>query len=100
MKARRLIIAALWLNLCAVTATAETMVVRPDPCAAPADAPRIISLGQVEAADLNPDRARGEILVLYPVLDEGWASARILARFDIEGDRARRPSRRRCPGGR
>lgn len=94
MKARRVVIGALWLNFLAVTATAETMVVRPDPCPAPADAPRIIVLPDVEAADLNPYRAEArDVLVLYPVRIDGWASARLLARFDLESE-GRRPARR------
>ena len=60
MKARRLIIAGMWLNLLAASATAETIVIRPDPCAAPADAPKIVLMGGVEAADLKPDRAAAD----------------------------------------
>ncbi len=87
MKARRILFAALWINLVGVTATAKTTIVRPDPCPFPADAPRIVNLGDVEAVDLNPRRAGapGKILVLYPTPATGWASARILARFDLEG---------------
>jgi len=97
MKARRLLIGAMWLNLLAVTATAETMVVRPDPCPAPADAPKIIMLSKVEAADLNSSRAAARgVLVLYPVRAKGWASARILARFDIKGDSKRQPTPKAC----
>ena len=95
MKARRLIIAGMWLNLLAASATAETIVIRPDPCAAPADAPKIVLMGGVEAADLKPDRAAADhILVLYPVPARGWASARILARFAVEGAQ----QARRAPG--
>lgn len=101
MKARRLIIAAMWLNLLGVSATAETMVVRPDPCPVPADAPKIVRLGAVEAVDLNPDRASADhVLVLYPVRASGWASARILARFDVDGERARRPWHGACRAAR
>jgi hypothetical protein len=86
MKARRILIAALWLNLLAATATARTTIVRPDPCPAPADAPRIINLDDVEAIDLNPDRAAAPqgVLIVYPAQAKGWASARILARFDLD----------------
>lgn len=99
MKARRLLIGAMWLNLLAVAATAETMVVRPDPCPASADAPKIIMMSRVEAADLNPGRdAARDVLVLYPVRAQGWASARLLARFDIEDAAApRRSIIGRCP---
>ena len=94
MKARRLLIAAMWINILAASATAETIVVRPDPCPFAAEAPRIITLSGVEAIDLNPDRATADhILVLYPVPLKGWASARLLARFDIEGERPRRRGR-------
>lgn len=98
MKARRLFIGALWLNLVAVTATAKTMVVRPDPCPAPADAPRVLDIGAADALDLNPDRFRSRsVLVLYPAPEEGWASARILARFDFEAERSPiRPDCRRA----
>ena len=94
MNARRILIAAIGAVFLAGAASAETIVIRPDACALPADAPKIITLSGVEAVDLNPDRASAEhILVLYPVPDRGWASARLLARFDIEGREA--PPRRR-----
>lgn len=96
MKARCVFIAAIWTSLVAVNATAETMVVRPDQCAVTADAPKLVMLAGVEASDLNPDRARADhILVLYPVPSRGWASARILARFDVERE-PRRRTRHHC----
>lgn len=94
MKARRILIAAMWVNILAASATAETIVVRPDPCPFAAEAPKIITFSGVEALDLNPDRATADhILVLYPVPVKGWASARLLARFDIEGQKPRRGAR-------
>ena len=57
MKARRILIAAMWVNILAASATAETIVVRPDSCPFAAQAPKIITLSGVEALDLNPDRA-------------------------------------------
>ena len=93
MSARRPILAAMGLNFIAVAAMAETIVVRPDPCPIDPEAPRIITLSGVEAVDLNPGRASADhILVLYPLPVRGWASARLLARFDLEGER---PARRR-----
>lgn len=95
----------MWINLIGATATAETLVIRPDECAAPADAPRVIF---IEADDLNPSRGAAEdaarsVIVLYPVEARGWASARILARFDLAGatggyytENAARRGRRRC----
>lgn len=97
MKARRLIIAAMWLNLLGVSATAETMVVRPDPCPAPADSPKFIMFLDAGADDLNPDSVSVDnVLILYSVPVEGWASARILARFDVEGERRGRSRRQTC----
>ncbi len=85
MKARHILVAAMGLNLFAVTATAETIVIRPDPCPLPADLPRIIDLGAVDADDLNPDRAAAsQVLVLYPLPGRGWASSRLLSRFRVE----------------
>ncbi len=96
MKTRRLLIAAMWLNLLGATATAETMVIRPDPCPASARAPGIIDLGKVAAVDLDPQRiAANHIVVLYPVRVRGWASARILSRFEIE-DAGGPPARPGC----
>lgn len=97
MKARRLLIAAMWLNLLAVSATAETIVIRPDPCPAPTNAPKFIMFLDTEAADLNPDRADIEdVAVFYAVPVEGWASARLLARFDVVGQPRNRSGRKTC----
>jgi hypothetical protein len=95
MKARRLLIAAMWLNLLTVSATAETLVIRPDPCPAPANSPKIIMLFDAEAEDLNSGRASvDDVQVFYAIPVEGWASARILARFDVEGQPYNRSRRR------
>ncbi|OFX00354.1 MAG: hypothetical protein A3E78_02995 [Alphaproteobacteria bacterium RIFCSPHIGHO2_12_FULL_63_12] len=97
MKPRRILIAAMWVNILTASATAETIVVRPDPCPFAADVPKIITLSGVEAIDLNPDRASADhILVLYPLQAPGWASARLLARFDLEGAPSRRRGGRGC----
>lgn len=97
MKLRRFLIAGIWSMLMGGSATAETLVIRPDPCPALADAPKIVIMAGVEAIDLNPSRAAlDHILVLYPVRVKGWASARLLARFDVEGEPRRRPAGRSC----
>jgi hypothetical protein len=97
MKARRILIGALWLNFLAVTATAETIVIRPDPCPVAADAPKIIDFEDIEAADLNLDRvAASGVVVLYPVRGDGWASARLLARFELDGEARARTRRIGC----
>ncbi len=97
MKARRLLIAAMWVNIltATATATAETMVVRPDPCPVDATMPLIIDISEEDTVTLYPaSRQASEVLVLYPAKDHGWASARILARFDLEGATRRRANRR------
>ncbi|MFN3960004.1 MAG: hypothetical protein ACK4NP_08835 [Parvularculaceae bacterium] len=63
---------------------AETVILSPDPCPAAAEQPLIIDLGDVELFNRDPEVALGRILVVYPPLREGWASARILMRFDLE----------------
>lgn len=95
MKARRILIAAMWINLIGVTATAETMVVRPDMCASSANAPRIISLGEPDAGFRQRDPA-DDVLVLYAVPQDGWASARLLTRFSLQGERMRFARGARC----
>lgn len=65
-------------------ARAETVILRPDPCPAAAGQPLIIDLGDVELFNRDPEAALGRILVVHPPLREGWASARILMRFDLE----------------
>jgi len=73
------------LVLCsAQTARAETIVIRPDPCPAGAEQPLIIDLGDVEAFTSDPGPALGRVLVIYPPATDGWASARILMRFDFD----------------
>ena len=100
MRVQRILTGAILVNLLVCSATAETLVVRPDPCPFAADAPKIITLGNVEADDLNPDRARtgagtgdrtDHVIVVYPMPLRGWASARLLSRFDVEGAPRRRP---------
>jgi hypothetical protein len=66
-------------------ANAETIVLRPDTCPAAPEQPLIIDLGDVELFNENPEAAFGRVFVIYPPLREGWASARILMRFDLEG---------------
>jgi hypothetical protein len=65
-------------------AHAETIVLRPDPCPAAAEQPLIIDLGDVELFNEDPDAAFGRVLVIYPPVRDGWASAHILMRFDLE----------------
>ena len=84
--------AAFALALLAVPAAAETIVIRPDSCPADADAPLTIDLGEVETFNAAPGFTFGHVLVIYPPADEGWASARILMRFDLDRPLVPRPS--------
>ncbi|HBK91831.1 MAG TPA: hypothetical protein DDZ68_09180 [Parvularcula sp.] len=81
----RLYSLALALCLWAAPVGAETVVIRPDPCPAGAEQPLIIDLGEVEVFNDAPGATLGNVLVIYPPAGEGWASARLLMRFDLEG---------------
>jgi len=96
MQAHRLLFATLIGSLLALGAAAETIVVRPDPCPAPANAPKLIMFLDFPADDLNDDAVDTDNVAVYFITPtEGWAAARILARFDIEG-RSARPHGRSC----
>lgn len=68
----------------AAPAAAETIVIRPDPCPAAAEQPLIIDLGEVEVFNGAPGETLGSVFVIYPPAGEGWASARLLMRFDFD----------------
>lgn len=65
-------------------AFAETVVIRPDPCPASPSQPLIIDLGEVEQFNASPAAALGKVLIIYPPVSEGWASARLLMRFELD----------------
>jgi hypothetical protein len=75
---------ALAIVLTAAPAAAETIVIRPDPCPAAAEQPLIIDLGDVEVFNGAPGETLGNVFVIYPPTGEGWASARLLMRFDLD----------------
>lgn len=85
MKVRQLILAGIYVNLLAVGATAETTVVtRPMPCQSAAGS---FLLGANSGALIRIDEAGSSasaIIVYRPMKKHGWASQRILARFDLE----------------
>jgi hypothetical protein len=94
MQAHRLLFATLSGSLFALGAAAETIVVRSDPCPAPDNAPKLIMFLDVPADDLNDNAVDADNVAVYFITPtEGWASARILARFDLEGAPARRRGR-------
>lgn len=77
-------------------APAETIVLRPDPCPTAAEQPLIIDLGDVELFNEQPEDSLGSVFIIYPPVREGWASARILMRFDLETPPAPQPALE-CP---
>ncbi len=87
----RLLTLLVAISAAASAAQAETIVLSPDPCPAAAELPLIIDLGDVELFNEQPEAALGRVLVIYPPVREGWASARILMRFDLEAPPAPEP---------
>ena len=88
MKLRRVAIAACYLNVAAFSATAETSFA--DARACPHVMPKVVLL--------RPETKRldDHVVIYYAAAEPGWASRRILARFEVEG-MARRDQMRRCP---
>jgi hypothetical protein len=80
------------IGLCflASGASGETMVVKPDPCPAAANAPLVIDLGSMDGAEIGGGRENaGHILVIYAPLRAGWARQRLFARFEIDPEAPR-----------
>jgi hypothetical protein len=88
MKLRRVVIAACYMNIAVFSATAETAF--SDMRACPPVTPKVVLL--------RPETKRldDHVVIYYAAAEPGWASRRILARFDVEG-MARRDQKRRCP---
>jgi len=99
MKARRIFVGALigtiGVKLLAVSAMAETSILRPPERAADqglivrscARKPLIIDLGSIRTAK---KAGSDHVLIIYPPTEEGWASKRLLSRFEVEGAPPRR----------
>ncbi|MEZ5921289.1 MAG: hypothetical protein R3C60_08035 [Parvularculaceae bacterium] len=99
MRTRRIfigpLIGTLGANLLAFSAAAETSVIRPPDRAADqglivracSRKPLIIDLGPMPTAKKS---GSDHVLIIYPPADEGWASKRLLSRFDVEGAPPRR----------
>ncbi len=86
----------LTIVIAAAPACAETLIVTSDPCPAAAEQPLIIDLGDVELFNEQPAASLGRVFVIYPPVREGWASARILMRFNLEATTAPEPAPE-CP---
>lgn len=91
MKVRHVILGAFYLNLLAVGATAETTVIRGGACERAPDTYLIaINSGAVLSVSPLAEGASGQsaVIVYRPRQARGWASQRLLARFDLEVDGA------------
>lgn len=80
----RAILVSSLLVAAATPSRAETIVIRPDPCPALAEQPLIIDLGDVELFNAAPATTLGNVFIIYPPVGDGWASARLLMRFDLD----------------
>lgn len=89
MRPRRLILAAIALNALTYSATAETAV-GAGGRACPIAVPKVIRL--------TPESRRlgDHVVIYYAARERGWASRRILARFDVAGGAPEAP-RGGCP---
>jgi hypothetical protein len=87
MRTRRLIMLAFWLNCVVVNATAETTVFRPGPCASQAGA-YLLASNSGALIRVTPDSqgaATDHVIVFKKQKSmEGWASQRLLRRFDLQ----------------
>ena len=85
MLRRRLIIAACWLNLCAINATAETTVIRPGSCASAGTYLLAENSGAlIKVTSLATEEVSDHIIVFRDHALSGWASQRLLRRFDLK----------------
>ena len=85
MKKRHIIIAASWVNLFAVNATAETTIFKRGTC----NAPTTILLAQnsgaiIQAVGLEQNESNNHVIVFRDQSLNGWASQRLLRRFDLD----------------
>ena len=87
MKLRRAFIAACYMNVAAFSATAETSFA--DARACPLVTPKVVLLRP------ETHRLDDHVVIYYAAAEPGWASRRILARFDVEGF-DRRDQKYRC----
>ncbi len=85
MKTRRLILGACWLNFLVAGVTAETEVVRPGPCAAHGAFLLAANSGALISAEQDESAFAGDYVIMFRrKLTTGWASQRLLRRFDLE----------------
>ena len=85
MIARRIIIAGIWLNLIAINATAETTIIQPGPCSGSELYLVAKNSGALIKVDYTAETAANEhVIVFRPQQTQGWASQRLLRRFDLQ----------------
>lgn len=85
MKARHIILAACWVNLFAINATAETTIFKPGSCGAPVAVLLAQNSGAlIQVVDVAPNQTNNHIIVFRDKSLQGWASQRLLRRFDLD----------------
>ena len=85
METRRFIIAALSMAGFATSALAETTVIRPGPCAAQSTYLLAANSGALIRVEPELDAGRNEHIIVFRYQPTtGWASQRLLKRFDLE----------------
>ena len=79
-----MIIAGLAFSAAAAGAAGETIFVRPGPCAARETFLLAANSGAIiQVDDETPEKAETSVIVYRPRDREGWASRRLLGRFDL-----------------
>lgn len=84
MEPGRILIAGAAFSVAAAGAAGDTLFVRPGPCAAP----QTYFLAANSAAIIRVEEAQGDagVIVYRRQPDRGWASKRLLRRFDLRLD--------------
>lgn len=88
MEAGRIIMGAICFSVAGLGAAGETVFVRPGPCAAPQTFLLAGNAAAIVRIDGRGDRAEHGVIVYRRQQERGWASRRLLGRFDLSLDEA------------
>ena len=87
MEAPRIIVATIGFAVAAAGAAGETLFIRPGPCAAQETYLLAGNSGAIIRVEAPKAQADGERVIVYRRREnEGWASQRLLKRFDLRLD--------------